>query len=369
MKITLLNNNDKNKDKIIDLNFSIKDELIYLFYIIENKIENATNYNLKYKIYSQSSMALLKENEIQLENNFIPTKLFGDDKFLYCFSNSNQVLMIKKHYKMKNQLYINCSINLFDKEIKLIKELKNLESFKMYNSLGINNLFILDNEEENKTYMGKFIDKKNNNYILNIYELYNNNKKIENVVLRVSYGDNRFVTIKLVKNKNILGFYMSTKETNNLIDKGVSFLPFDCKYYYNRNDCSNDIYEYLLQQYSSILNLCGNFDLMNIEKEHNIIKNPINLCCNFEQKNLDFVIKNIIENDIYDNIKLYYIIILKQIICSFYNSDIFVEEHLDELISYFKKLIMNNIKEKGNKNFNKILKEIITIISYIKKQL
>ena len=131
-KITILNNDETNKEKIIELNFSIKDELIYMFYIIENIIDNTKNYNLYYKIYTQSSMSLLKEKEIKLEKNFIPSKLFGDEKFLYCFSNSNQVLMIKKHYKMKYQQYINCSINLFDKDIKLIKELKNLEAFIMH---------------------------------------------------------------------------------------------------------------------------------------------------------------------------------------------------------------------------------------------
>ena len=63
------------------------------------------------------------------------------------------------------------------------------------------------------------------------------------------------------------------------------------------------------------------------------------------------------------NINLYYIMIIKQIICCLYNGDIFIEEQISDLINYFNKLILNHIKKENEKKlFHKILKEIIIIL-------
>ena len=364
-EINLLNNT--NKEKIIDINISIKDEYIYLFYIIEENNEKDIKYKINGKIFSQNSMLLIKENEIELVNSFIPTKLFCDGKFVYCFSKRDQVLMIKKKYKLNKYHYINCSIQFFDKDIKIDNKKTNIESLQMYNSLCINNIFIIDNLEDKKKYMGKIINKQNNNFILNIYEL-NNSKIIGDSIINVAYGDNRFVITKYLKNKNQIFYNITSNGFNDLIDKGIAFLPFDSEIYFNNYETSNNIYEYLLSQYSSILNICGNFDLVNNENVKYLTKYPISLCFNFSINSLKLVIKNIIEDDNYNNIKLFYIIILKQIICSLYNSELFQEEYLDELLPYFNRLIKNNINKKENKNFNKILKEIIVITSYLNKK-
>ena len=77
------------------------------------------------------------------------------------------------------------------------------------------------------------------------------------------------------------------------------------------------------------------------------------------------MINRIIENENYDNIKLYYLIILKQIICALYNSEILDEGKIKALLPYFKNLILKNIKSKEKKIFNKMIKEIIVIISFI----
>ena len=139
-------------------------------------------------------------------------------------------------------------------------------------------------------------------------------------------------------------------------------MPFNSLQYYNNNFTYN-VYEYLLQEYSLYQNIFGNFDLINNEKEKNLIN--FGLSCNFDIDNLKFVINRIIENENYDNIKLYYLIILKQIICTLYNSEILDEGKIKALLPYFKNLILKNIKSKEKKIFNKMIKEIIVIISFI----
>ena len=65
------------------------------------------------------------------------------------------------------------------------------------------------------------------------------------------------------------------------------------------------------------------------------------------------------------NIKYYYFIILKQIICAMHNSGIFDEKKIKYFFDYLKEFIFENIKNKENiRTFNKILKEIIYIIAY-----
>ena len=325
-KIKLINNIEGNKEKIIDINISIKKEFIYIFYITENSSNNKKKYYLEYKIYNQCSMTLLKEDKIIIEDNIIPIKLFNDYKFIYCFSKSNKVIIIEKNYKLDQKKYVNCSIKLYEKDISINRDITDLESFEMFNCLSINNLLILNNTKENKKYVGKFIKNQNNNYILKIYELLNENKNNpQTFIIKVSYNENKIVITNFDINENILYFNMTTNDFNNFIDKGIFLLPFNSNNYDN-NNFTNNIYEHLLKEYSSYQNIFGNFDIINKEKEENIIKFP--LSCNFEKENLEFIINNIMENVNSDNIKLYYMIILKQIICTLYNSDIFEEEKI-----------------------------------------
>ena len=344
-------------DNIIDLNISIKNEFIYIFSIIEINEKDIKKYNLNCKIYIQNTMCLLNEKTIELKDTFIPIKLFNDNKYIYCVSSSNEVLIIQKKYKLNYQNYIKYSIQI--NEGNQLTNINNLNSYKMYNSLSINNMFVIENKDNNK-YLAKFSNKDKDEYLLYITQLNNNQ---DNKEIKLTFNDNRFVITKFIK--NIIFFNITNKEENNLIDKGIFLLPFNSNNY-NNNSKGKNIYEYLLQQYSSFLNTYGNFDLLNNVTEHNLIYSPFTYCNNFYDYNIDFIIKNIKENNENDklNIKLYYLIILKQIICSLYNSGIFKEDKVKDLINYLKEYIISNVKENNNSMFNKILKEVISIISY-----
>ena len=80
-QINLLNiEDDKNNDVLIlDINISLKNEVIYLFYIT---LHDKKSY-LKYKLYNKDSFALIKEGKINLEENFFPINLYNDNKYLY----------------------------------------------------------------------------------------------------------------------------------------------------------------------------------------------------------------------------------------------------------------------------------------------
>jgi len=97
------------------------------------------------------------------------------------------------------------------------------------------------------------------------------------------------------------------------------------------------------------MNIFGNMDLIMSEDEDYLMDNIFSLCCNFDDSNLYFIIKNIIEDDNCNNIKLYYIIILKQLICTLYNTKNLKEEKLKEIKPFLKKLILNNMKAKNKK--------------------
>ena len=359
-KIELFANEKENK--MIDIIITIKKEFIYVFYITE-KIINIVNYFLIYQIYNKYTMNLINKNEIEFEKSFFPSHLFTDFKYLYCFSNNNQVFMIKKNTKLNDKKYINCLVEIYDKNLKKSKE-TNINNFKMNNFLCINNLFTLDNNIENKKYISKIERNKNDNYILKIYEL-----EIDNIylnqqsIIKITYNDNRFI-ITVLDDLMGLSYNIISKNYNNFIDKGILLLPFATNI--NNENFSQNIYEYLIEQYSLFLNVCGNFDLVNNITEVYLIKYPFSFCCNFDSRNLEFIIKCIIENDDCNYEKYYHIIILKQTICSLFNIQIFEEEKIKDLIPYFKKLIMNNIQNNQNKLFNKILKEIIIISSYLK---
>ena len=346
---------EKNKDlKITDLNISLKNEFIYIFYIIKS----AEKYSLKYKLYNKYTINLVNNGEIELDKNFAPKRLYNDNKYLYCISNSNKILMIKRNPKLDKQKYINCNIRLYNKDLKYDKKIIELLPYKMYNSLSINNLFVLINTDWLKNYLAKFVNIENDNYILYLYELEGQSENR----LNITYNDKKFITTKIKGNE--LFYNMTSKDFNNFIDKGISLLPFSSNI--SNYNFSYNLYEYLLEGYSSFLNLCGNFDLVNKEKEKYLINFPFSFCCNFDQKNLYFIIQNLIDKDNNENIQLYFIIILKQTICALYNSENLNEEIIRDLIPYFKKLLMNGINSKKNKLFNKLLNEIIDISSYIK---
>ena len=361
-KIDLNTEINENKEKIIDVNISFKDEFIFLIYIIENI--NLNKYYLKYKIYNNNILNIIKENEIEFDNSFIPLKLLNDYKYIYCFSKSSNVLKIKKDYMFNNRQFINCSIKLYENNTE--SNISNLDSFKMFNSLSINNLFILDNIISNKKYISTFIKIKNDNYLLKIIEIINSNIINENddSIIKMTFNDNKFVITKLDLDTNELYFNMTFNEKNNFFDKGILFLTFATNYYCNYE--YSNIYEYILQKYSFILNLFGNYDMLKGVKEENLLKLPLSLICNLSENNLKTIIKNIIEDNEYNNIKLYYLVILKQIICFLYNTDDLNEEKIKDIIPYLKNLIVNIAKEKKKKIYYKIIKEIIIISSYLK---
>ena len=357
-KIYLLNEEENNIIDIIDVNISIKKELIFIFYIVED----SDNYSLKYKIYNKYSLTFIKEGEIDLKKPFIPKRLYNDNNYLYCISDINEVLIIKLNSKLDYQKYMNYSFRLFENDLMYYTEKNDLSLYKMYNSLCINNLLILYNTSNNKSFIAKIIIKENKNCIINIFSMGEKSEIKDSV--KIAYNECKFIVSKIMNRDYGVYYNMTSKNFNNLIDKGIALLPFNSKIMNNNN--SHDFYEYLIQEYSSFLNLCGNFELINAEKEKNLIKFPFDFCCNFDQNILYFLIDNIIENDISDNTKLNYIIILKQIICCLYNTKLFKEEIVEKIIPYFKKLILNMINSKEKKLFNKILREIIDISSYIK---
>ena len=232
--------------------------------------------------------------------------------------------------------------------------------FKNYNSLYFNNLFIVNNTDKGKNYFLKLIKNKDDSYLINYFLIDDESEIKLDELPMLSYNDNQSVVANL-DNKSKKLYITICLRNNNFFDcKGIIFLPFLS---YQYNNYSNNIYEYLLKEYSCYMNIFGNIDLIMSEDEDVLM--DISLCCNFDDSNLDFIIKNIIEDDNCNNIKLYYIIILKQLICTLYNTKNFKEEKVKEIIPFLKKLILNNMKDKDNKIFNILLKEIVFITSYI----
>ena len=105
----------ENKEKIIDINISIKDDFIYICYIIEKIDQNISKYSIKYQIFNIINLIVFKQKEIELEKfdkSFIPIKLLNDDKNVYCFSKQNSIMIMKKQPKLEKQVIANCSIIL-----------------------------------------------------------------------------------------------------------------------------------------------------------------------------------------------------------------------------------------------------------------
>ena len=353
----------KKEEAIIDMNISIKNEFIYIFYLIKKSKKEKY---LKCEIYNQSTLGLIKEEQIDIKNHFC-NKLLNDSKYLYCLSfeensKSFEVLIIQKKLKLNYQKSAKLLIYLEKEQIE-----DNIFLFQMYNNLSINNLFILELLDEK--YLAQFSIKKDNEYILNIFQLNNSNineDNLENKNIKLSYNNNRFLLTKIDKKGFLIN--ISQKENNNLIDEGILLLPFNSNNYYDFS-FSKNIYENLLKEYSLYLNLYGNFDLLSQQTEKYLVENNFIYCFNFKEYILDFVTKKIMKlNDKEENleIKLYYLIILKQTISAMYNTGIFKEKKILSLFGFLKEFIIKQLKEKNNsKMFNKILMEIIYIMSYI----
>ena len=341
--------------KIIDISVSLKNDIIYFVVIVENN----KKFSLKYVLLNKYSSTLIRKGEIELnKENFEPFLLLNDDKFFYCISKSNNSMVIlKKNIKLDNLKYIQYNLASSDK-----KNIAFFSSFKNYNSLYFNNLFIVNSTDDGKKYILKLIKNKDDSYFINYFLNDEEEIKFDDFPM-ISYNDNQCIVSYLDNKSKKLNISICLQKNHFFDCKGITFLPFQ-SYQYN-NNCSNNIYEYLLQEYSSYMNIFGNFDLLMSDEEYILEDNIFSLCCNFDENNLDFIINNIIENDNCNNIKLYYIIILKQLICTLYNINNYKEKKIEKIIPFFKKLILNNMKAKNNKIFNIILKEIVVIASYM----
>ena len=341
-------------DKIIDISTSLKNDIIYFGAIIENN----KKFFLKYVLLNKYSSTLIRKGEIELsKENFDPFLLLNDNKYFYCISKSNNsMLIIKKNDKFDNLKYLQYNLALSGKKYNAL-----FYSFKNYNSLYFNNLFIVNSTNDGKKYFLKLIKNKDNSYFINYFQIDKDEIKSDDFPM-ISYNDNQCIITYLDYKSKKLYISICLQKNHFFNCSGITFLPFQS---YQYNNYSNNIYEHLLQEYSSYMNIFGNFDLLLSDDEYILRDNIFSLCCNFDENNLDFIIKNIIENDNCNNIKLYYIIILKQLICSLYNIKNFKEKKIKEIIPFFKKLILNNMKAKDNKIFNIILKEIIIIASYM----
>ena len=336
---------------------TLKNDLIYFMSVVEKN----KKYFFKYILLNKYSSKEIKKGLIELnKDNFEPFLLLNDDKCFYCLSKNNLMLIMKKNYYLDNIKYVQYNLTS-----NIINDFSIFSSFKNYNSLCFNNLFVVQSSGDEMKYFIKFIKLKDDNYLLN-YSLVDSHTSKINKFIKISFNENKcFIT--LLNNESNELFISSYSKNNQYYNNiGILLLPFNSYQYDNE---SNNIYEYLLQEYSSYINIFGNFDILIKNKEYTLIDDIFSLCCNFDEINLDFIIQTIIEDDNCDNIKLYYIIILKQLICSLYNTNNFNEDKIKDIIPFFKNFIMNNIKYEKNKIFPKILKEIVFISSYIKNKI
>ena len=99
--------------KIIDISVSLKNDIIYLVIIIENN----KKFGLKYALLNKFTSTLIKKGEIELnKENFEPFLLLNDNKFFYCISkNNNLMLILKKNSKLNNLKYIQYNLLSSDK--------------------------------------------------------------------------------------------------------------------------------------------------------------------------------------------------------------------------------------------------------------
>ena len=375
-KIDLKSSSD---DKIIDINITIKNDLIFVCYLIqkelkiEQKNKDQFQIALYFNIYS-TSMILLKEGSIALENlDSTNLHLYSDQKYLYLLSDKDKIFLLKKNYLMNSFKYSKYKINSNIKDVSIDK-------FRYHNCFNINNYILLENKsdkEERKIALAQF-SKYCDEYILNITDLKSwiqeNDEKNE-IKYKLSFNDNMLLMTQIEQNS--ISISLPDFTANNYIENGFKFLLFDNTSFSvmdNNNDLNinNSVYLKLLKEYALFINTFGNFDSLKNDSGKLVLSYPYSLCLNININNLNFVIDQIISNDIGYDTKIYYFIILKEFLCCLYNTNNLKKEQLQKLVEYLKKFILyivNIYKEiKNRKYINIILKEIVYISSYFKEE-
>ena len=363
-------------DKIVDINITIKNDLIYVCYLIQKELKNDKKdkdhfqFALYFNIYS-TSMIQLKEGSIILENlESTNLYLYSDQKYLYIISDKDKIFLLKKNYLMNSFKYAKYKINSNIKDISIDK-------YRYHNCFNINNYILLENksdEMEGKMFLAEF-SRDGDEYILNITNSIFESDEKDLIKYKISYNDN-ILLITQIEN-NSISITIPDFTVNNFIDKGFKFLLFDNTSFSVMDNNSelnsnNSVYINLLKEYALFVNTYGNFDILENGKEKLVLSYPYSLCLNININNLNFVIDRIISNDIDYDTKIYYFIIIKEFLCCLYNTNNLKKEQLQKLVEYLKKFILdivNNYKEvKNRKYINNILKEIVYISSYFKEE-
>ena len=361
---------NKEDDIIFNINISIKNDLIYICYLVNQKLNNGDeaqfkfDFSLFYKLYS-TSMILLKEGLIKLDHfDCLNSYLYSDQEYFYVISDNNKLFTLKKNYLMDNYKYSKYRLNKNSEYISI-------NDYKFHNCFNLNNFIILENKKDIEDLLLAEFSKDNDEYILNITIMNTLKKRIcqeETTKFKISYNEDIFLVIKIVLNCIYLS--IPNFNINIFIGKGIQFLPFDNNYNYNVNINNDYIYTNLLKEYSTFVNLYGNFDLIDNNSENILLSYPYYFCFNINLNNLNFIIDQIISKEQKMETKIYYINIVKQYICCLYNTDCLKIEQINKLIEFMKKYILDiniNYKDNNNKKYiHKVLKEIIYISSYLR---
>ena len=356
-EINLYTNKGEN---IIDINISIKNDLIYVCYIINQKLKDSGNeskFELAYKIFT-TSMTLLKEDKIQLNNFDCQNALLCSDKNnLYIITNQNKIFVMKKEYSMN-------SLQIYEFLQKGENKDISIGDYKYHNNFNLENLLILENKNDINDLILVQINHENNKYIFNLYPIKQDIPK-DGYKYILSYNENEFAFIKI--NNEKIYFYFNECTEKRYFEKCCHLIPFESSLIKNAHEknTKDDLYKILIKNYSYLVNLYGNFD--NIDSENISLTNfPFSLSFNININNLNFIIDQLLNcKDMEMN--YYYIILLKQFICSIYNADLLKDETFTKVLENFKNFILNIKTNKENKYRIKILKEIIYISSYFDK--
>ena len=348
------------EDKIFDINISIKNDLIYVFYFINQKLNKSENeekeleFGLAYKIFT-TSMTRLKEGLIENDHfKHQKSNLYSDKDNLYVIINDNKILATKKEYSMNSFEIKELSVNCENKTISIL-------DYKYHNNFNLENLLILENKNDINDILLAEIYKENNKYIFKLVSIESNVPK-DDFRYKISYNNNIFTFTKIKENK--IHFYFSDPFDENFSETGLRFLPFDTKL---KKDIFNiekntDKYKKLLKDYIYIINLYGNFDKFPLKKIA-LTEFPFSLCFNINVNNLNFIIEQLLNTKDME-IYYYYLIFLKEYICCLYNTNLFKIEMFEKVLPNLKNFIMNIKTNKENQYKIKILKEIIYISIY-----
>ena len=372
-KINLSNNDD---DLIFEINISIKNDLIYICYLVNKKLNSSeenkdsfeVEFGLYYQIYS-TSMLLLKEGLIKI-NDFdcLNSTLYSDQKYLYVISDKSKLFILKKDYSMDNYKYNKFIIKSKEKDVSIT-------DYRYHNCFNLNNIILLESKSNNEELLMANFTKKDDEYVLNIIDINKTKRekqKEQYHKYKISYCDDIFLLVKI--DYNIINLTKPDFTKNNLIDNGIQFLPFNnssnCYLYNSISDLT--AYKRFLMEFSTFVNLYGNFDLIKDGSVEIVEEYPYSLCLNINLNNFNFLIDQMISKDVDMETKLYSLIIIKQFICCLYNSKFLKNEQLTKFIEYLKQFVLDinkNYKDDNlRKYINKLLKEIIFISSYLNEQ-